>query len=197
MPTPPGFSNCSYEFTQSGLTRPAYITFGVDSTDTDPSMIATQLYAAWSSAGSMKSIMDSSATLTGIRVSAGTDGAADLVYLLRTSDPGGGSVSQALPPNCAVLVHKTSARGGRRGRGRIYLPWVANESVVDEAGILAPANVTTLQTAMTAWKVALATSGNPMVLLHDPGKTSIPAPDPVTSLLVDRLIATQRRRLGR
>jgi len=196
MPTPPGFADCSYEIRQLGLTRPAYLTFGVDPVDTDPAIIAGSLQSAFLASGSMKSILDSSATLTAVRVSLGTDGTADLVTVLSTSQAGG-MVGVTTPPNVAVLVHKSTSRGGRRGRGRMYLPWCAQATQIDEAGQVNATLLTTLNAAMLAWKVALTAANCPLVLLHGPGKTGIPAPDPVTSLSCDRLAATQRRRLGR
>lgn len=197
MPTPPGFADCSLEFQQTGLTRPAYITFGVNPTDTDPSVVAGLVHAAWGAAGSLRTIMDSSVTMTGVRASLGTDGSGDLVYVMATTDLGTGSALTALPANCAVLVHKTTDRGGRRGRGRMYIPWCLAESACDEAGIITAGNLSTIQTALNGFKAALVTQNVPMVLLHSEGKTAIVPPDPVNFLIADRLIATQRRRLGR
>lgn len=196
MPTPAGFAACSYEFQQTGLTRKAYVTFGVDPTDTDPVTVAGQVLGAYSAAGSLKTVMDSSVSLTAVRVSLGTDGAADLVYVLGAAVVGGASGSYA-PPNCAVLFHKTTARGGRRGRGRMFLPWAVLQSSLDETGIITSAYVTTLTNAALAWRTALSSATVPLVLLHGPGKTPVVAPDPVTSITADRMIATQRRRLGR
>jgi len=50
---------------------------------------------------------------------------------------------------------------------------------------------------MLAWRLALSSAAVPLVLLHAPGQTALPPPDPVTGLTVDRIVATQRRRLGR
>jgi hypothetical protein len=79
----------------------------------------------------------------------------------------------------------------------MYLPWCLQTSTVDEAGQIGASTLTALNAAMLAWKIALTAANTPMVLLHGPGRTGIPAPDPVLSLSCDRLIATQRRRLGR
>lgn len=196
MPTPPGFAECSYEFRQVGLTRPAYVTFGIDPSDTDPGVIALSLQACFLAAGSWKTILDSTATLTAIRVSLGTDGSGDLVTVFSTNQVGG-MAALTTPPNVAMLVHKSTARGGRRGRGRMYLPWVLQSTQVDEGGTINAAAITTATAAMSAWRTALTTALCPLVLLHGIGKTSIPAPDAVTSLSVDRLVGTQRRRLGR
>lgn len=196
MPTPPGYADCSYEYRQTGLTRPAYITFGVDPTDTDPALIAGSLQAAWAATGSLKSITDSSVTMSAVRVSLGTDGTGDLVTVLATNQAGG-MASLTVPPNVAVLIHKSTSRGGRRGRGRMYLPWSVQSTQVDEGGQIVGSQVTIITTALGVWKTQLSTLACPLVLLHGPGKTALPAPDPVLSMSTDRLVATQRRRLGR
>lgn len=197
MATPPGFADCSYQLNQTGLTRPAYVTFGCDPTSTDPATVAGSLATAWTSAGSLNSIMDNTVTMTAVRVSLGTDGTADLVYVLATTVVGGQTITSALPPNCAVLIHKATARGGRRGRGRMYLPWTIAEGFVDEAGVVTGSEITKHNAAVSAWQAAMTAGGNPLVLLHSPGRTSIPAPDPITNMSTDRLVATQRRRIGR
>ncbi len=202
MATVPGFADVALQLVLSGLNRPAYITFGVDPTDTDPMTIAGAINTAASGAGSLMSIMDNAVLLRSVRVSLGTDGSEDVVGVL-TGSTLGGAARTSLPPNCAMLVHKLTARGGRRGRGRMFLPWCTTEAEVDEAGIITPTNVNQVQTAMNAFRSALSSAGNPMVILHEPsqpgvGHPSTPgAPNVVTSLVVDPLISTQRRRLGR
>lgn len=202
MATPPGFCDISLQLMLTGMNRPAYITFAVDSTDTDPQLVGTQILAAASAAGSLCSILDNSVSITQVRVSMGSDGVDDLVGLISTTTTGT-ATKTSLPPNCALLVHKLTARGGRRGRGRMFIPWVVDESAVDEAGIIAGASLTALQTPISAFRTNLVTSGNPMVLLHDTSKqgtvhpTTPGPPNAVTSLQCDKLISTQRRRLGR
>jgi hypothetical protein len=200
--TVPGFADVALQLILTGLNRPAYITFGIDPADTDPMTIAGAVNTAASTAGSLMSIMDSNVTLRSVRVSLGTDGSEDVVGVLTATTIGGLSKT-SLPPNCACLVHKLSARGGRRGRGRVFIPWCIDEGVCDEAGIITPAAVTPIQAAMNVFRGALSSGGNPMVLLHEPSQPGVAhpstpgAPNVVTALVVDPLISTQRRRLGR
>lgn len=196
MPTAPGYADVSVGITLTGMTRVAYITFGVDPTATDPVTVNTSVMAAIQSAGSLVSMIDSGAIITRLRVSLGTDGAEDLVSDVGYSVSGGKSAT-SLPPNCALLVHKRTARGGRRGRGRLFIPWAVAETDVDEAGIITAPVVTTAQTASNAFLTALGVNNVPMAVLHSPGQTAEGAPNLVTGLTVDRLISTQRRRLGR
>jgi hypothetical protein len=95
-------------------------------------------------------------------------------------------------------VHKRTALGGRKGRGRLFIPWAVADSNVDEAGIIVPATVVTMQTAVTSFLNGIITEGMNMVLLHSPDKSGVTVPPTtVSSLVVDGMIATQRRRLGR
>lgn len=97
-----------------------------------------------------------------------------------------------MPPNCAVLLTKRTNRGGRKGRGRGFLPpMFFGEAQVDSLGIINPGDITPAQ---TAWNAALTdwnASGIPPVLLH----SDATAPDPITAFELGGQIATQRRRL--
>lgn len=202
MPTAPGFCTCAIEIKHTALARSAFITFGADPTATDPFAIAASVNVAASATGSLKAILDTNCSIIGSRVSLGTDGTEDVVGSATTAVVGLKSVS-GIPPNVALLVHKRTARGGRRGRGRFYIPFAVNTAAITEDGRIAPAEVTTLQTAMDTFLTQINTTVGPMVVLH---RTSAPGvdhptnpgpPSTVTGLAVDNLVATQRRRLGR
>jgi hypothetical protein len=202
MPTPPGFANVSIQLTVQSMTRPSYITFGVDPTDTDPQLVGAAVSAASMGTGSLMSIMDTTVAMPEVRVSLGTDGGEDLIGVY-TSIGAGTNTKNGLPPNCAMLVHKITQRGGRRGRGRVFLPFCLDEGTVDEGGLITTTALGVMQLAMNTWRTALSTNGVPMVLLHEPStpetenKTTPGPPNLVTALQVDKLISTQRRRLGR
>lgn len=196
MPTAPGYADISHEIRMTGLSRPAYITYGVNPTSTSASEVATLVNLAATATNSLASMMDIQCTLPKIRVSMGTDGGEDIVYEAGFSTSGGTSRS-SLPPNAALLVHKATGRGGRRGRGRLFIPWAADEDQVDESGGVGDTLRNALQTKLNNWLTALSAQDVPMVLLHGPGNTSPGPPDVVTALVVDPLISTQRRRLGR
>lgn len=202
MPTPPGFATCSYELRHSAMSRSAFLTFGVDVTETDPNAAAISLVAAFSSTGSLFTILDNSVQLQNTRVSIGTDGGEDIVGASPQLVACTGSFVSP-PPNVAVLVHKTTARGGRRGRGRMYIPWCLATASITEGGVVLTADVTRIQNAVIAWAAQVATLSGPVVLLHRPSgpevtpPTTPGPPNVVTGWRVDPLIATQRRRLGR
>lgn len=196
MPTAPGYADITVHIRHAMLSRSCAVTFGAQPTATDPIAVANQVGLAVIGSTGLEAIMDNDVTLVGVRASLGTDGSEDNVgeITLNTLCDG---VFAAPPANCAVLVHKRSARGGRRGRGRMFLPWALSEGDVDEVGKIATARVTAMQTICNNFLTALATNNVPMVILHNPGTTTPGAPNIVTNLIVDPLISTQRRRLGR
>lgn len=106
---------------------------------------------------------------------------------------GGSSAAAAVAPNTAFLLKKQTAQGGRKHRGRMFLPGVA-ETVVDQGGLVTPVEVTAISTDCAALLTALTANQVPMVLLHNDIGTP---PTVVTSLFCDSKVATQRRRLRR
>lgn len=104
----------------------------------------------------------------------------------------GGTDQLTCSPNMAYLVHKRSELGGREGRGRMYLPGVG-EIYVDHTGAITGARQTALQTAVDELVVDLVAAQMQPVLLHN----SATVPTEITSLTVDAVAATQRRRMRR
>lgn len=133
-------------------------------------------------------------TLDGGFVLVGQDGG-DLRFDVTSSRLGalGGS---AIAQNTAVLVRKNTGLGGRRNRGRMFLPGVT-VSFVAANGTITAANVTTLQTAVNLLHspaLFAASNVDAMALFHETPPTT---PTIVNSLDVQNLVATQRRRLRR
>lgn len=107
----------------------------------------------------------------------------------------GGRSAVSTYSNSAVLVRKQTDRVGRPGRGRCFLPWVTNQTNVDEVGVLSNAALTAMQTAADNWLAAMETDDIEMVILHDENVPGTTTPSLVTGLLVDPTIGTQRRRM--
>lgn len=202
MATAAGYANCSVMLKQNLMARPAFITFGVKPTDTNPDQIAASVYTAVTTTGSLKSIMDTDVTIGPVTVHYGIDGSEDIVGTTATTTTGGRSVS-APPPNVALLVIKRTTRGGKRGKGRIYIPWCFSNAFIGDNGIIQSTEVVVMQTAMSAFITALTSNTVPMYILHKPSDPSVEhpttagAPNLVTNLQVQSLVATQRRRLDR
>lgn len=108
----------------------------------------------------------------------------------------GSKAGSAITANTAVLVKKLTGSGGRRNRGRMFFPCPV-EGDVNHQGQLT-------NLARSEWEADVAKLlpggvihtafgflGEP-VLLHEAGSQT---PTPITGLVVDPRVATQRRRL--
>lgn len=106
-----------------------------------------------------------------------------------------GSVTDScITSNCALLVKKQTALGGRRNRGRFFAPpSFLNEGAVDASGNISSGPLASIQTMWTNFFNALATADLEPQLFHQ--GAGAPAPTPITGFQVDSLIATQRRRM--
>ena len=137
-------------------------------------------------------------SLTGVVLAVGQDGGPPL-RLEHNSTATGGENESKLPQNCALLMRKTTARAGRRGKGRMFLPNVLNEGQVDTVGVIVPNYYAALNVVATQFFAALtAPNGEQelkVVLLHNSEGAGSTLPDVVTAFSVDQEIATQRRRL--
>lgn len=116
---------------------------------------------------------------------------------------GTGSLS-TLPVNCAILVKKRTALGGRHNQGRMFLPaGVVAENDVGQTGMIDSSTLTSRQNALNQFMTNLlnpeehagGTTSNrrywPVILHNNPAIL----PSVITQLTVDTHIATQRRRL--
>ena len=107
----------------------------------------------------------------------------------------GGSGGNAVPPNTSVLFFKNTAYGGRKYKGRMYLPGF-REDGVDSAGVIDGGYVTNFQTDIDAFVDNMLISDFPLVLEHGPD-SGIANPTPILNMSVSSTVATQRRRLRR
>lgn len=197
---PPGFAQCVIEQYRSGDTEPMLNTFGIAIT-TAPSTgvagIANDVMAAWTA--SIGTGYSSVTSVRGVTVYVGQDGPDPMVYTSSLPPFVGPNSNNLVPQNSAILVRKRTDAAGRRGRGRLYIPEVS-ESDVDNVGNLSSTYRSAWQTRATALLANLSDSAFdgvlPMVVLHrSEGAGVEPAPTPVTALVVETRIATQRRRL--
>lgn len=149
------------------------------------------------------------------------DGGGDIVHVATPSTTAiGTTTGSGLPSNSAIIVEKLTLRAGRRGRGRMFVPGI-NDTQVDNAGLVAAANIASWNTALQAFLGALGavSGGTPVqspvipLLLHgsttetvrssSPGSRTVtvtevgegPLPDEITNFVIDPRIGTQRRRL--
>jgi hypothetical protein len=190
MTIPLGYSEIAMTWTGPAVPTGAVSVFGVDPAAgiTDPLGIATAVRNAVTSS-SLMDRLSSNVTITNIHCKNGPDSSgvfADLATSLVGASPGDSN------PATAGLVNKTTALGGRKNRGRLFLPGLIEADVAQGGQITSTAR-TALQTQLTNFLTDLASSDVPMVILH----TGIETPTLVTGLTLSSLLAVQHRRLRR
>jgi len=201
MPTlsiPPGYAQASMTFRHSSLARAALITFGLDVGDAGGDYLAIAQDMPGLLGAQFDDIIDADVTVGEPTLRVGQDGGEALV-VVGTASFVGLRTSPSLPGNNAALIRKATNRGGRRGRGRLFLPWVLSEADVDEVGAISSTKRSELATSAQNWlnNMPLSSPPHQMVLLHSTGLSALGNPDPVVSMSCDPLIGSQRRRLGR
>lgn len=184
---PAGFSQHTVFFAGSALPNGAAVTYGADwdagLSLNDEADLATQ---AWND--NMLENQSSVIALQGVLVKRGPN--ADGPSVRSFVNILGGVGTAAISPSVCALIKKGTALGGRKHRGRMYIPGMV-EANVGEAGLLGVTYRTDLQTDVAQWGLDLSVGGVELVILHNDNTT----PTPVTALTVDALTATQRRRL--
>lgn len=195
---PQGYAHVVHSLQLTGDPDPFAVTYGVDCVvGSTPAGIATELDGFFDT---LMGQMSNQITLinTDVRFQEDPPPAPPVVGSKANSQAGAGT-GAILPQNCAYLVHKRTATGGRGGRGRMYLPGV-DEAQASNIGAINLANVAglvnSLNTLLTSINSGVTVAQ--MVILHD--SNGVHAADPprvVTSLTLDPVIATQRRRLRR
>ncbi len=194
---PDGYAIAKLIWTLSGDPQPMICTFGVQNVDAAlPNPMAIEIdniYRARFVAGAL----NTNWTYRGVEVQLGEALGSGGAVGTSVAAVVGTASGEPLPQNSAVLVHKRTAVGGRRGRGRFYLPsgFLAEASVTAVGGI-SSSLLTSLSSILGNFLFDLNAGGLPMVVLHVQNLNLIP-PYVVTSLDPDPIIATQRGRLRR
>jgi len=194
MIIPEGFAQANIKYAGAALPTGAEITLGLD----------TRTYAGTALALATEVLTQFQSTA--IRLNTSTEvtisscvikfGPNEVGATAEYSNPlagTGGTASSS--PNTAWLVQKTSAFGGRTGRGRMYIPGIA-ETLHNGAGVITPANRTSMQNAMETLRANLVAFGASPVVLHGSATVVVP-PRLIVAFNVDAKVATQRRRLRR
>lgn len=197
---PIGFAQVTYVMQQAGDTDPYNCTIGIDASLSSASNedILGQCAAAW--VLNILAGQSTGITLTSVRGTFGTDGV-DPILVDWPSGAQGPNTQGMLPQNCALLVRKNTLLGGRRNRGRMFVPGILPDGQVDNVGVIGTSVVNGLQVQFNNFLEDLRGEGEagdePIrpVILHN-FKAGAPLdPTPITSLTVQSVIATQRRRL--
>lgn len=196
---PQGYAQIIHSFTWTGDPEPFAVTYAVklDLLNTDPNAVAQECSLAFDNC--MPQLADNLIlTITEARCQYDVPPLPPAIGI-HASSVAGGLTTDALPQNNAFLIHKFTARAGQSGRGRMYLPGVV-QGAADDNGLVDGTIKTNLNLAFANLVSALngGTDVDGMYLLHDSeGAAAGSAPDEVTALITDNVIATQRRRLRR
>jgi hypothetical protein len=181
---PTGYAQVSvhYDFEAHG-TDDGRVVFGILAAAYNQGL-AEIMFSSWRDSFDVVTATDVAFTFAEIRTST------DLVFV-STSPAAGGTVGGgSVPPNSAYLLKKTTALGGRKHRGRSYIPGVPREWV-DGSGAISTTHQTLVNNAALAFLDFIAAADTSMQLLH----TGTELPDEVTAWTCSQLLATQRRRL--
>lgn len=199
---PQDYAHCLLPMRHTALSRSAAITFGIRITSVggDYQTVADDMVVAFVNA--WDSELDSEVTVGPAILRVGQDGG-DPITVEGTTTDTGSETGAMQPPNSNLLVKKTTAAGGRRGRGRCFIPWVLQDAAVSDVGQIDSGSLAVRQADADTWLDNMNAGGTgtydtPMVLLHDSrGSGAEPAPFTVTGLTCPSLIAVQNRRIGR
>lgn len=192
---PVGYANVVMLFSVTGDSELMQCGLGVDLSDAGGDMDAVGVKVGEGLMDIVEASMSSSITLVACDVVAGQDGG-DPVTTTVPINHAGTDGDFPLPPNTALLVKKSTALGGRAGRGRFFFPGFASFGNLSAAGVLGDVYRDALQDQFNDWHDFLNSTvvgiSTPPVLLH---ATASPVPSPILSFTVDGKVATQRRRL--
>lgn len=130
----------------------------------------------------------------GVQVKIGTSDPHEPITLEGAAGAEGAATGSPSTPQCSVLLKKLTNRGGRHGRGRMYIPG-PQEAWVDGGGFVDPAGMSAYQDALEVFLEVFSTASwsDGLVLLHSDAAGG--APNPIVDWFVEPVVATQRRRL--
>lgn len=168
-------------------------TCGYTSIGLDPEEAATLVWDAGVDASLLSNTANSSSwTQLGVAVTYNDGG--DMVLAENPRNiQGSGIGAVTVPPNCAILVKKVTASGGRKNRGRFFWPpSFLDAGDVTPAGYLESAAVTNHGAKFNEFLAALILGGVQPVVLHS---ELLDTPTPITSFQMQTQLATQRKRL--
>lgn len=190
MTIPAGYAQAQYRYTGSVLPYGAAMTMGYNITSFSggPDDLAEVIGDSWETR--FEAVTQQQVNLTTLFVKLGPDSTGPSAEY---AVGGVGTINDPpASPASAILVSKQTASGGRRNRGRLYMPGLWDGAVQD-AGVLSGGTVTSVQAAWNNHLADLDTAGIFPVILHsDEG-----SPTSIIAMSVAPKIATQRRRLRR
>jgi len=189
MIIPDGYGQVNMIFGGASAPRGAQVVFGVDNSIVTASAAAIAALAvdAWNT--QLLGHQSINLTLVSARCKLGPNETGSQAEV--ASGAVGGANASSLEPQVAVLATKNTARGGRKGRGRMFIPGY-EDTTLNSDGTVNSGVFANIQDDLDSWLTAFSDATVPLVLLHnDPADD----PDEITSISLQLLGATQRRRL--
>lgn len=199
---PQHHAQLTYKFSLSGDPDPYVITIGVKVTDPPASLTPNDVANGASNIfeDNLLPHLASVITYLGVEMAWTTDPlpSSPTIGVAPKSLTGGNTgVTTIFPANCAFLAHKRTGLAGRGGRGRMYIPGVG-EGQADNTGTVVSGTVTAWNGGLAAFLAdfVASTDFEYLCLFHDSlGAYALLDPEPLSSITLDPVIATQRRRL--
>lgn len=154
---PSGFAQATMVFTHPQVPRPVVVTMGLSLLNFTGTNLqaANKAYKAWKDTLLVK--QDTECTFSHVDLFIGADEFPSGSVRSSESASSGGSSFPGVPANVATLVNKSTAQLGRRGRGRMYVPFMMAEAGVDEGGNVDSTTRATLNTTLAAYMTSLTT----------------------------------------
>lgn len=203
MRIPEPYAQVNHFYTGVNAPSGAQVTYGVIKFPNfdDAAVEAEYFHTQWCSYILAQQTEDITCTKTLFKAGPNEDGPS-----AEFSDPTNGTLTgSSTSPAISALIKKGTALGGKKHRGRLYLPSM-READVNESGLITSGQVDELQNVFNGWRAQLEGDDYLLVLLHayllDDNDEPLPEnqqtePDTITSLTVDPVVATQRRRQRR
>lgn len=113
------------------------------------------------------------------------------IAVVSSTKAGTGTAAQLATNGACALVKWNGGTRSRSSRGRLYLGPLRESQINTDGRTLAAATQTAVQTSFEGFRSALASAGFPLCVISPTLSTSFP----VTSVAVESVIATQRRRI--
>jgi len=189
MIIPVGYGQVNFLFGGVGLPTGAQCTLGFDN---DASMTAAEAADEFGSAfvDHIVGNLSSSTQFNGTLVKLGPNETGPSA-IFNTAASGTDGANQGPPMSCA-LISKITALGGRKGRGRMFLPGI-EDSDIDTGGDIGAGKQSSLNTNFANFLADLTTLQLFPVLLHNDSTV----PTTITEFVCQTRMATQRRRQRR
>ena len=193
MTIPSGYAQANLKFGHLAAPSGAEVTLGLDISgfSGDPSDLAEAVYNSFQAR--VLPWLSAAIELRGCLVKFGPDATGPSG--LYTEVAAGGDTDPGASAAVAYLVQKVTGSGGRAGRGRMYVPGVA-EGAVTASGTVASGKLTALQDGFDDFHDDLSAGPFGPVVLHGPA-SPLSTPTPITSFVVSGTVATQRQRQRR